>query len=56
MKKIKLLQSGELFWDLKDEELGYISEKMVARKESAILCNKNEDDPGATPSNTQVNI
>lgn len=32
MKKIKLLQSVELFWDLKDEELGYISEKMVARK------------------------
>ena len=32
MKKIKLLQSVALFWDLKDEELGYISEKMVARK------------------------
>ena len=32
MKKIKLLQSVALFWDLKDEELGYISEKMVSRK------------------------
>ena len=32
MKKIKLLQSVALFWDLKEEELGYISEKMVARK------------------------
>tara|TARA_B100000212_G_C27346715_1_gene521660 strand:- start:609 stop:1292 length:684 start_codon:yes stop_codon:yes gene_type:complete len=32
MKKIKLLQSVELFWDLRDEELGYISEKMIARK------------------------
>ena len=32
MKKIKLLQSVALFWDLKREELGYISEKMVSRK------------------------
>ncbi len=32
MKKIKLLQSVALFWDLKKEELGYISEKMVSRK------------------------
>tara|TARA_B100001113_G_scaffold353567_1_gene358387 strand:- start:879 stop:1562 length:684 start_codon:yes stop_codon:yes gene_type:complete len=32
MKKIKLLQSVALFWDLKDEELGYISEKMVSRQ------------------------
>ena len=32
MKKIKLLQSLALFWDLKKEELGYISEKMVSRK------------------------
>ncbi len=26
------MQSVALFWDLKDEELGYISEKMVSRK------------------------
>ena len=32
MKNIKLLQSVALFWDLKDEELGYISEKMVSRQ------------------------
>ena len=31
MKKIELLQSGALFWDLSEEELGYISEKMIAR-------------------------
>ncbi len=31
MKKIKLLQSVSLFWDLKEEELGYIAEKMVAK-------------------------
>lgn len=31
MKKIKLLQSVSLFWDLKKEELGYIAEKMVAK-------------------------
>jgi len=32
MKNIKLLQSVALFWDLNDEELGYISEKMVSRQ------------------------
>ena len=32
MKKIELLQSVALFWDLSEEELGYISEKMIARK------------------------
>tara|TARA_Y100001934_G_scaffold185717_1_gene219297 strand:+ start:364 stop:1047 length:684 start_codon:yes stop_codon:yes gene_type:complete len=32
MKNIKLLQSVSLFWDLKEEELGYIADKMVARK------------------------
>ena len=31
MKKIKLLQSVSLFWDLTEEELGYISEKMVSK-------------------------
>ena len=31
MKKIKLLQSVSLFWDLMEEELGYIAEKMVAK-------------------------
>jgi len=31
MKKIELLQSVALFWDLAEEELGYISEKMIAR-------------------------
>jgi CRP-like cAMP-binding protein len=31
MKKIELLQSVALFWDLSKEELGYISEKMIAR-------------------------
>ena len=31
MKKIKLLQSVSLFWDLKEKELGYIAEKMVAK-------------------------
>ena len=31
MKKIKLLQSVSLFWDLTKEELGYISEKMVSK-------------------------
>ncbi len=31
MKKIKLLQSVSLFWDLKEEELGYIADKMVAK-------------------------
>ena len=31
MKKIELLQSVALFWDLSEEELGYISEKMIAR-------------------------
>ena len=31
MKKIELLQSVALFWDLSEEDLGYISEKMIAR-------------------------
>ena len=31
MKKIELLRSVSLFWDLSEEELGYISEKMIAR-------------------------
>ncbi len=31
MKKIELLQSVALFWDLAEEELGYISEKMISR-------------------------
>ena len=31
MKKIKLLQSVSLFWDLTEEELGYITEKMVSK-------------------------
>ena len=31
MKRIKLLQSVSLFWDLTEEELGYISEKMVSK-------------------------
>ena len=31
MKKIELLQSVALFWDLSEEELGYISEKMISR-------------------------
>ena len=31
MKKIELLQFVALFWDLSEEELGYISEKMIAR-------------------------
>ena len=31
MKKIELLQSVALFWDLSEAELGYISEKMIAR-------------------------
>ena len=31
MKNIKLLQSVSLFWDLTEEELGYISEKMVSK-------------------------
>ena len=31
MKKIELLQSVALFWDLSEKELGYISEKMIAR-------------------------
>lgn len=32
MKKIDLLQSVSLFWDLTEEELGYIEEKMVTRR------------------------
>ncbi len=35
MKKIKLLQSVSLFWDLTEEELGYISEKMVSKNYDA---------------------
>ena len=35
MKKIKLLQSVSLFWDLTEEELGYISEKMVSKQYDA---------------------
>ena len=31
MKKIELLQSVALFWDLSEAELGYISEKMISR-------------------------
>ena len=32
MKKIELLQTVSIFWDLKPEELGYIAEKMIARR------------------------
>ena len=46
MKKIKLLQSVELFWDLKDEELGYISEKMIARKYDSGNCIFLEESDG----------
>ncbi len=31
MKKIELLRSVALFWDLKETELGYIADKMVTR-------------------------
>jgi CRP-like cAMP-binding protein len=31
MKKIELLQSVALFWDLSEAELGYISKKMISR-------------------------
>ena len=31
MKKIELLQTVSIFWDLKSKELGYIAEKMVSR-------------------------
>jgi CRP-like cAMP-binding protein len=31
MKKIELLRSVSLFWDLKEEELGYIADRMIAR-------------------------
>mgnify|MGYP002631658516 FL=1 len=31
MKKIKFLQSVSFFWNLTEEELGYISEKMVSK-------------------------
>ncbi len=31
MKKIELLQSVALFWDLSEKELGYISKQMIAR-------------------------
>ena len=32
MKKIDLLQSVSLFFDLSEKELGYIEEKMVTRR------------------------
>ena len=32
MEKIKLLQSVSIFWDLKEEELGYIADKMVLKE------------------------
>jgi len=35
MKNIKLLQSVSLFWDLTEEELGYISAKMVSKHYNA---------------------
>ena len=31
MKKIELLQSVSIFWDLNEDELGYIADKMVAK-------------------------
>ena len=31
MEKIELLQSVSIFWDLDEEELGYIADKMVAK-------------------------
>ena len=31
MKKIDLLKSVSLFWDLEQKELGYISDKMVSK-------------------------
>ena len=31
MEKIELLQSVSIFWDLNDDELGYIADKMVAK-------------------------
>ena len=31
MKKIDLLKSVSLFWDLEEKELGYISDKMVSK-------------------------
>ena len=31
MKKIELLQTVSIFWDLDEKELGYIAEKMVAK-------------------------
>ena len=31
MKKIDLLKSVSLFWDLEQQELGYISDKMVSK-------------------------
>ena len=31
MKKIELLQSVSIFWDLTEDELGYIADKMVAK-------------------------
>ena len=41
MKKIELLRSVSLFWDLKEEELGYISEKMIvqAKAKSKAIAN-----------------
>ena len=32
MKNIELLKTVSLFWDLDKTELGYISDKMVAKK------------------------
>lgn len=35
MKNIELLQSVALFWELTEEELGYISEKMISKEYDA---------------------
>jgi len=35
MKKIELLQSVSLFWDLSEEQLGYISDQMIPKKYSS---------------------
>ena len=32
MNKTELLKAVSLFWDLKDEELGYIADKMISKK------------------------
>ena len=31
MEKIELLQSVSIFWDLNEDELGHIADKMVAK-------------------------